>query len=59
MSEVELDHLLLDAVEAVIAPAPQRDLLARPLSFNQPPIATNDSQMAWPLIGFPQGWYAS
>jgi len=58
MSEAEFD-LLLDAVKAAIAPAPQKDLLARPLSFNQPPEASNSNEVAWPFIPFPQGWYAS
>jgi hypothetical protein len=56
MSEVELD-LLLDAVRTAISPAPQEDILTRPLSFNQPR-ATNDNQMAWPLIPFADSWYA-
>jgi hypothetical protein len=45
--------------KAAIAPAPQKDLLAHPLSFNQPPEATNNNEVAWPFIPLPQGWYAS
>jgi hypothetical protein len=57
MSEVEFD-LLLDAVRTAIAPAPKEDLLPRQFAFNEPPQAVNDNQLAWPLIPFPQGWYA-
>jgi hypothetical protein len=57
MSEVEFD-LLLDAVRTAIAPAPEEDFLPRQLTFNEPPPAVNDNQLAWPLIPFPQGWHA-
>jgi hypothetical protein len=58
MSEVEFNRLL-DAVSAAIAPVPQEDFLARQLVPNQEPKPANDNQMAWPLIPFPDGWYAT
>jgi hypothetical protein len=65
VSEVEFD-LLLDAVQAAIAPVPGEDfmLASSPIfntparHFNTPPKAANDNQLAWPLIPFPQGWNA-
>jgi len=62
MSEVEFD-LLLDAVRTAIEPAPQEDFLAQsqtqPQSSNPPPKAANDNHHVWPLVAFPEAWYAA
>lgn len=52
MSEAEFNRLL-DAVNEAIAPVPQEEALA------DLPKASNDNEPVWPLISFPEGWFAA
>ncbi|WBL82359.1 hypothetical protein I3J27_18700 [Bradyrhizobium xenonodulans] len=67
MSEAEF-NLLLDTVrDAMInedfAPGPEEEFVPRSWSYAATPQGTlraaNDNEGAWPMLPFPDGWYAA
>jgi hypothetical protein len=58
MSEAEFERVL-DAVNAAIAPIPQQDFMDAMMTSERPLGAANDNGLTWPLVPFPDGWYAA
>jgi hypothetical protein len=67
MSEVEFDRLL-DVVRAAVVPTAVDEATLAPIahpplcrapSFRSASNAANDNGAAWPLIPFPEDWFAA
>jgi hypothetical protein len=63
MSEAEF-NLLLDTVRNAMVldelmPTPEEEFVPRSWSYDATPKAANDNDGAWPLVPFPDNWYAA
>jgi hypothetical protein len=58
MSEVEFERLL-DSVRTAVELALHEVMPAEPRNFDRTSKADNDNQLAWPLVPFPEGWFAA
>jgi len=42
-----------------LVPVPEEEFVPRSWNFDATPKAANDNEGAWPLLPFPDSWYAS
>lgn len=58
MSEAEF-NLLLEEVRTAMAREPEEEFVPRTWTFYGAPSAANDNEPTWPLVPFPDGWFAA